>query len=194
MNSNYQIWDWEDVRNACELDQLVGVDNAYLLSTGVSMLQDWPADAGFHMNPDFPHDTLLVDNVRNIEDEIVVSERLKVFLEANALANIEYLPVSVFDHKGKLVVGRYFLVHPLDPVDCLDLDACEIKWSKIDPDEVMRMKRLVIKTPDLDPRRLLFRIQRLAGTILVHRDLANAISSEKITGVKWKELENYSGS
>jgi uncharacterized protein DUF1629 len=191
MKSIYQKWDWQYVPNACELDQLVGVDRVYRLSSGTEMLSGWPVEAAFHMDPDLPNDTLLIDNVRNVEEKIVVSERLKTFLEAQSLVSVEYLPVTIINHKGKPADESYFIVHPLGVVDCLDLDACEITWSRIDPKQIRRLKRLVIEEPSLTAGRMLFRIKGLAGVILVHRDLAKAIDRQEFSGVSWKELEDY---
>ena len=58
----------------------------------------------------------------------IVSERLAQALEGNP--DIELLPISILDPRGKPRKGRYFLLRSTRSVDCLVLDSCFPKWRR----------------------------------------------------------------
>src|SRR5438552_3993429 len=120
MRSNYVVWDTKVIPNACVLQDLVRVEKDYQLRKGVPLASTFPEDAAFTMDPDFPDNTVLTDNLLNTNMMIVASMRLKMFLERQSLRKVEYLPVTIINHKGKPASREYFIVHPIDPVECLD--------------------------------------------------------------------------
>src|SRR3972149_2831695 len=95
MSSEFIIWDHKIVPNACSLYELIGIEKEYQLIKGVSRADDFPGDAAFIMHPDRPHDTNLLDNLYNIHNLLVVSKRLKDFLESRPLQKVEFLPITI---------------------------------------------------------------------------------------------------
>jgi hypothetical protein len=191
MTSNYVIWRWKNVANACVLQRLEGVKKQYQLRDGISRVADFPEEAAFAMNPDFPHDTLLTDNIININQMIVASARLKDFMEARKLPKVEFLPVTILNHRGKPVSQRFFIIHLLDHVDCLEVEKCSPVWSKIDTDTIQRLKRLVIDEKRIGKSREIFRPKHFPEVVLVYRKLAEAIDAAAFEGITWKELDTY---
>ena len=191
MRSAYLIWAHKDVPNACALSGLLGVDKQYELLMGIQRQATFPNDAMFRMNPDFPHDTLLTDSLLNTDMMIVVSLRLKEYLHARELKNVEYLPVTILNHKQKAASRDYFIIHPIEPVDCLDIEKCVPMRSRIDPETIMMIKRLVIDEHRVDPEREFFRPKFYPRITMVRRELAEAIDGEGFTGIRWVELEDY---
>jgi len=191
MKSNYVIWDTKDVPHACCLGELTGVAKQYQLMKGLPRAADFPIDAYFSMNPDFPHDTVLTDNLINFNRMIVASLRVKEFLEARRLPRIEYLPVKILDHKKRPANREYFILHCLDPVDCLDIEKCGATRSKIDKESIQRIERLVIDESRVDPGREMFRPKFFNKISLVHRRLARAMDREGFTAIGWKDLDDY---
>lgn len=185
------IWDSKVVPDACVLDTLVGVEDMWELLDGIPRASTFPTDANYTMHPDFPYNTLLTDNLINRDLLIVVSARLKAFLEARVLEKVEYLPVTIMNHKNRPASRDYFIVHPVYPLDCLQLEHCEPKWSEIDTEAIERLKRLVIDESKLDPKRALFRPKSFYRVTLVRHELADAIDGAGFTGISWKDPARY---
>lgn len=189
--SNYVIWTPKNIENACVLSELRGVEKTFLLNKGVSLESTFPASASYTMNPDFPTDTMLTDNLINTDMLIVGSLRLKKFLCSRKVTLVEYLPVSIFDHKGKIASGEYFIIHPVDPVECIDIDQSIVEWGLINPDTIDSIERLVINEAKIDSDRQLFRPKLFTDIILVKRGLAGAIDQEGFSGIQWVEVADY---
>jgi hypothetical protein len=189
--SDFVIWDSAVVKNAVVLHVLTGVEKEYQLRKGVPRAATFPKDASYAMHPDFPHNTILVDNLVNTGLRIVASKRLKEFLESKDISQVEYLPVTIVNHKGKPASKDYFIVHPIEPVECLDLDKCEPTWGKLDKTSIDKVRHLVIDQERVDGSRQLFRPKQFHYVILARRALAEAIDAAGFTGIKWIELEHF---
>src|SRR5205823_2081893 len=142
MNNPFVIWKAEMFPNVCVLGILSGVERDWELLEGLSRIKSFPETATFAMNPDFPDNTLLADNLLNSAGAIIASERLKRYLESQAVTKVEYLPVTILDHRGRTASRDYFIVHPIDPVDCLDLEKCQPTWNRIQKTWINRVRHL----------------------------------------------------
>jgi hypothetical protein len=158
MPSNFVIWKYKSVDGACVLQDLRGLDQTFRLNNGTPLAQEFPGDVSLHMNPDFPDDLLLVDNLLNSDMIIVASARLKACIEASKVEKVEYLPVSIIDHKGRVVSSEYFIVHPVEPVECIDENLSEYRVKRSDPDSIRSFKTLVLDEARIPANRALFRL------------------------------------
>ena len=104
---------------------------------------------------------------------------------------MEYIPVNVFNHKGRAVEPSYVIAHPIEPIDCLDEAASGARRSRIDPDTIDKVTSLVIDESRIDPARLLFRPKAYHRVVLAHRSLAEKVDAAGITGVRWIELSKW---
>jgi len=191
MQSDYVIWDAKDVPNACVLDKLNGVERQWEFREGVPRAAMFSENAVFTMDPDYPYNILMVDNLPNIHMLIVASRKLREFIETRKPEKVEYLPVTILDHRGRVASKDYFIIHPIHPVDCLNLDECGVRWSTLDENHISRLKRLVINESKINRKRVLFRIKFFGAVVLVRRDLAEAIDDKGFTGIRWVELTDY---
>jgi hypothetical protein len=192
VESSYVVWALsKEVKYACVLGDLVGVDRVFELNKGVPRAAGFPSDVQFKMNPDFPNDTVLTDSLINADRLIVGSMRLKKFLESAVPKHMEYLPVTIVDHKGKTASRDYFIVHPVSPVNCLEAEKSGAKYSRIVKGKIQSIERLVIDPGRIDPDRQLWRLDGFFDVVLAHRNLAERITSEGFTGIRWIELSNY---
>ena len=192
MKEGYFVWGMKLVPDACVLDELIEVENKWNLVKGVSRVSDFPQKAAFCMNPDFPNNTIMTDSLRNIRRLIVGSARLAQFLQARGLEAVEYLPVAVVNHKKKVVSRDYFIIHPVNPVDCLDIAKSGARFSKIDKTTADEVKKLVLDEKRIPSTRELFRPKPFYDVVLASRELAEAIVAQGFTGIRWTELDNYS--
>jgi len=177
--------------NVCVLGTLSGVERDWELREGLTRTKSFPETATFEMNPEFPDNTLLADNLRNTASAIVASNGLKRYLESQAGPKVEYLPVTILDHRGKVASRDHFIVHPIDPVDCLDLKKCQPTWNRIQKTWINRVRHLVLQEDKVPADRFLFRPKAFHRVILVRRELAEAIERKGFTGVRWLELDEF---
>lgn len=189
--SNYLIWESRIVPHACVLGRLSGVDKMYELTEGVRRQTGFPASASFPMDPDFPNDLLLTDSLMNSGRLVVGSLALKKLIENHADEQVEYLPVRIIDHKKKIASRDYFIIHPIDPVDCLKIDECGAEWGLIDTESIDSVERLVLDPSRIPAERVFFRAKFFEDVIFVTRALAAAIDAAGLTGIRWIELTDY---
>jgi hypothetical protein len=189
--SNYLIWERAILPGACSLSGMTGFPQAWKLKDGESLPDGLPPSARFDMHPDRQDDVALTDSLYNINMVIVGSQRLRQFLEAKALPDVEFLEVPVFNHKGRLVEPPFSIVHPVNPVDCLDAQASEAEFDLIDSDVIDQVARLVIDESRIPADRLLLRPKGYYRVILVHRQLAAELDAVGMQGIRWVELSAW---
>lgn len=191
---DYLIWKYRDTDGACSILEPTGLDSIVPLKEGTPLQAELSGKAlSAAMNPESPDDILLLDNVHNTDGILVVSGHLRAFLEARSLRDVEYLQVSIVDHKGRVASDDYWVVHPLSPVDAIDLVASDCKMSRIKKTRIQSMTQLVLRPEAVPADRELFRLQGLWGVTLVSRTLADAIAAAGFSGVEWQEVSAYPG-
>lgn len=189
--SSFVIWDSCVVPNACSLYDLEGVEKTYQLNKGVPRAVTFSSDAAFSMHPDFPNNTLLTDNLINSDLMIVTSQRVKDFLEAQRIPKLEYLPVTILDHKGRAASRDYFIIHPIEPIECIDLAKSQVEWGLVDKSSISQVHHLEIDASKVPPDVELFRPKPLYDIVLVRRELAELIDAQGFSGIRWLELDQY---
>ncbi|MFH0925943.1 MAG: DUF1629 domain-containing protein [bacterium] len=188
---NYVIWNYAIDETLCSLNPVENVKDAYELRYGISRINNFPSNALFRMNPEFKRAIKLSDALDNADAIIVASKRLKEFFESENIPGIEYLRVTILNHKNRVASDEYFIVHQVGTQDCINLDQSTIKWNKINPDQISSIKKLVIDESLIDPKVKLFRAKHLPSTILIERDLINKILSAGFTGIRFKEIDRF---
>ena len=188
---NYIIWKAKNEGNSCLLSIIQNVEDDWQLKKGISRITSFPQDAFFHMDNQYKKNVRLTDNLININSVIVASKRLKEFLEAKKFKNIEYLPVSVINHKDRIASKDYFIIHPITTQDCLDIDKSGCTWSSINPTNIIDVDKLVIDESRIDLNVQLFRLKYFYPPVFVRKDLAEEITQAGFTGLLWLELDEY---
>lgn len=185
------IWTFSKAARAANLYALEGLEKSFRLSRGVPLLAGFPPRVAFRMNPDFPDDQVLPDCVDNVKDALLVSERLHRFLLGVGLPSVEFLPVSVLDPMGRVASDTHVIVHPVDPVPCIDLQASVYERSEFVADKLQDVSRLVLDPARVPADRPLFKAWGLTRAVFVHRELARAIDGEGFSGVGWLEIDRF---
>ncbi len=192
--ATYLMWSHAVVGSSCRVTDVVNVDKAWQLQKGVSRARTFPADAEVHMHPRSPKSVGLTDNLRNGARLVVASAELTNFLRGQELKQVEYLPVTVKNHKGRAVKVPYFIVHPVEPIDCLDIAASNPTMNEIIPSDIDWVEQIVLDHARIDPARRLFRVARFSNIVFVRDDLAKAVSDGGFSGVAFENLDEYEGS
>lgn len=177
---------------ACRLNVLRGVKDTFELHQGKSRLAGWPADAHYEMDKSFPDKIGLEDVLENVDSFLVASERAKSFFEAQKLKNIEYLPVSIMNHKGRKEQAPYFIIHPLVLQDCLDLTKTQYEPNAIEPEVFSRISNITLDESKIDPGVALFRMRHYPFHEVYREELADKIKAAGLTGLRFVPVSEFS--
>jgi hypothetical protein len=128
---------------------------------------------------------LLTDNVDNTDSCAVVSAKLAAVLRARPVAKMEYLPVSIIDHKGKVASKDYFILNPLELVDCIDRKKSKFREDDMVPGDIEKIFNLVLDEKRIPKDRGVFRVKGFAEMTLASRDLADELTAAKFVGLRW---------
>jgi hypothetical protein len=189
------IWRHNPGSKYCVTLVLEGVERPWEISKGIPRAHDFPSGAQFTMDKQFKKQVALSDNIANSEGMAVISLPLRTFLEEQKLAQVEYLDVTLVDHKGKPVKEKYFILHPTVVVDCIDTQNSKVTWNAnaIDPEMISSIGNLVFKPNSIDPALAIFRPKHKERRLFVRRDLADAIQAKGFTGVMFLEPSEFKG-
>src|SRR5262245_60585043 len=152
----------------CSLQSLENAPDPLLIRKGVSM-KPWPTHVRFGMDPNFPKQIQLPDCVRNLQKALVASKRLKTLIEKAKPARVEYLPVELMDHKGRVASADYFVINPTRLQDCIDKKASKLTWNSIDQDLISGCSQMVIDEERIESNAMVFRLKHYPSPILVAR-------------------------
>jgi hypothetical protein len=189
--SRYVVWEAMASDDNCIVSDIDNLEDDYELKKGISRAEGFPDNVVLYMDDDHPDATLIPDNVFNLLELIIVSKRLKEFLAKLGIENVEYLPVTILNHDESVGSSDHHIVHPVGLTDCLLVDECGPKWSKILKDRITHVDRLVIDEASVPENQALVRLQHYHRVVLVRRDIAEAVEREGFTGIRWVEIDDY---
>lgn len=183
----------DDRGEYCVLGALQNVPDDYEISKGISCAQRFPADAYFNMSNQFKRQIKLADGLTCLGNQMVISPRLKQFIEARRPGNLEFLKVTIFNHKGKPIPEPYYLLNPLTVIDCIDQAKSKLEWNAIDEELICGVYKLVLKSDGIDAEALFFRPKHLEHRIFVQRSFADELRAGGFTGLIFREPLNWMG-
>ncbi len=187
------IWRENPGFKYCVVLELNGVERAYELAKGISRAKNFPSSAYFQMDKQFKKQVALSDNIANLDNMALVSQRLKAFIEERKPKRVEFLKVRILDHKDKAVKEDYYILNPLTVVDCIDTQQSKLVWNSIDPELIAGITKMVLRPNAIDPELLMFRPKHKARRLFVRRDFAQEIQDAGFTGVAFTEPSKFVG-
>lgn len=162
----------------------------YQLMKGVARSADWPDDMVFKFSADRPEGMVLTDWVHNEFSLLLVSDRFKTLVEATGDDAIEYLPVSMADHRGNVVDDKYWILNSLQLYSVMNREK-----SLFDPVEdeqkAHSIEKLVLGEEFLTLHPALARPVAYPRIVLLREDLTKALEAEGITGVRFRDTEKF---
>jgi hypothetical protein len=179
------------VGNACTLDPIENFSPRKALRKGVSLQGTFPADAVLPMSQRHKKDTALTDDISNFDNIKVCSAPLVEFLKKKQLKNVEYLPVTIHNHKGKVASRDYFILNPLPLVDALDVQASKPKYSNLVPTEATTVETLVIDPKRVEKDVQVFRLVGFSAPIIIESAFAEELKAAGFAGPSFIGLERY---
>lgn len=169
------------------------IDDEWEIDLGIPRLSGFPDDVVAKMNPRFPDDIELSDNLSGA-GFVIISAALKSFLESKASADpIEYLPLTILNHKQRVASDEYYILHPTHVCDCIDVKASGIEFNPVNNKKILGCKGLVLDPSKIPDESLIFRMQMWGQNILVRNDLVEAMQNEGFTGLFFLSTDGYKG-
>ena len=191
---DYVAWGTTSQGGFATLLPIENVEDSYELSEGLSRAEGFPPTAAFRMNPSYPRDVKLADAIhsRGGDGIPILSPALREAFEAAEPPDMEYLPVTIYDHKDRVASDVYVIANSYHVIDCLDHDAMDIEWNPLDPMSIMSCEQVVLDTERLPGAPAVFRAKNMEKRVLVRRDVAEALQASQFTGLWFDELEDVS--
>ena len=113
--------------------------------------------------------------------------------ESLEIANAEYLPVDIKDHKGQVVGKNYAILNLLGGEDAIDMEKSVYKMNSLEKDQVARIKKLAINENGIRPGMKMFRCSKQRRLVLIREDVLEAFKSAGLTGFKVYKAEGWNG-
>ena len=185
MTSYFILRDTDAPEQCAIYDYLDSFEHIDHPARGVRMGESYPA-AGirFQMTSMVPG-MKMTDVLQNALSYLMVTARMKALLEAHAKAEIEFLPFTLLNHKGRVASRECYIANVLGTVDCVDVERTEGRRSAMFPDTYDRITRLALDSARIDPKRNLFRIASQPQTFIVRDDLRAVLEKEGVTGAQY---------
>jgi len=166
-------------------------DENFRFTEGVP-LKDWfPSDAVYPMSPEFPRARKLYALQSNALGLLVISKELKAVFDSVGCDNIEYLPISILNHRGKLASSDYSIANVLHPMDAMDRKNSIYKMNPLLPTQVNMLSKLVLLEDRIPPERHLFRLTNAPRVYLVTETLKRAVEKKKLDGMLFIPVEEF---
>jgi hypothetical protein len=187
-----KIWQERAEKGHCYLASR-DMPNAKALNLGESVLAIHPKDLVFRMSDFVPDGTLLRDNFC-VNGQIIISENLKSHLQTLLVDHqIEFLPLSIADHKGKIVSNDYFILNSLGLIDCIDLEKSKAKFNPLNKRMLLNCKALAFKPKSVSAGLKIFRPMHWGFNTMVTGDFAKLLISTGFSGLRFIEAEGFNG-
>jgi len=141
----------------------------------------YPGTVDVHMSKLVnPRGLKIADVILNAIGYFLVSERMKGLLLEHAQGEIEYLPIRLINHKGRVEKAACFFANVIGKQDCADRARSEGVTSKLD-DEFISCDKLVLDPAKIPRDRNIFRTTLYPTHIVVRDDLRAKIEGAKMT-------------
>jgi len=189
-------WKFVDPSSRSKLAVLGPIRNVaedFQLGFGIPRLAGFPSNAEIHMNPRYPKQVALGDSYSNLADLWVASSRLAELVHSYTPRDLELLPVTLIDHKGKPVAAPHFIIHPLSTVDAIDRGRSTFELNDIDPSFISDAPAIELDVSKLPADLGVCRVALIKRRILVSPALVAAIDAANMSGVEWLEVSDYHG-
>jgi hypothetical protein len=190
--SRFMIWSNAYLEGFCVVKPPTGIKKAYQLDEGISRADGWPSDVTCRMSPDHPKDIELTDNLYG-SGLAVISGRLKAALTEERVNHVEFLPLTILNHKGRVASANYAIMNPLDVCDCIDIGKSGVKWNPIDTESIMSCERLAIKEETVPADWKVFRPKFATVCTLIRTEILERLASTGYKGIHGVDPLQYTG-
>jgi hypothetical protein len=158
---------------------------------GIPLLEDFPGldDAVVCFDCNFPDDAKMQDMQECLARVPIFNDKVKSVFESMG-ANGEYLPIDIWDHQRQSIGQPYYIFNGFDKEDIIDMERSKVVMCRFSPDEVRRIKNLVI--PDhFATDSHIFRMSKKPEDYVVSDAMKTALEEAGCTGCGFESTEGW---
>lgn len=182
----------DDETNAyLDLETQEAIPKQYQLRKGISRLDGWPEDVVFEFSKDQPEGMNLTDYVENSPQWLIISDQFKAILEEFHAEDIEYLPVKIKNHKGRMASEHYWIANFLVLTKAVDRKNSIFDDNPGIEDGIFSFDKLVLLQDILKSGPVIFSLKEEPMTFIARQDLVQRIKEEGLTGVEFIETDKF---
>lgn len=134
----------------------------------------------------FENNPPLLDYLLSDGTYILISRKLEVCFYDMGVAFTTYSSKIIGNQTGKDLKLDYSIFHPLMVIEAVDREKSDM------PSNSIKINRVVLKGSVIRQAIPLLRLADLGGYILVHKSLKTELIKRKITGCRFKNLDDFS--
>ncbi|MBW2738072.1 MAG: hypothetical protein JRE64_04315 [Deltaproteobacteria bacterium] len=189
----YVVIETDDETNAyLNLEIPDAIPKQYQLLEGVSRLDGWPEDVVFEFSKHRPEGMNLTDYFENSSQWLIISNRFRAVLEEFDVKDIEYLPVKIKNHKGRMASEHYWIANFLVLTEAVDRERSIFDDNPGSENGIFSFDKLVLREDILKSGPVIFSLKEEPMTVIARQDLVERIKEEGLTGVEFVETDNFS--
>lgn len=159
---------------------------------GEPLGKEFPKKATVKYSDNFPDGRVLADFVNNISDVLIVSSRVRTAFEKAGVPNVEYLPITILDHRGRVAGKDYYIANVLSSEPAIDMRKSDVIVGDLD-DQITAINQLVIDKKAVSPDAKLFRATTMRTLFLIREDALEALQSCGAEGYKTYPADGWDG-
>jgi uncharacterized protein DUF1629 len=160
---------------------------------GERLAKEFPKNATVKFGDKFKDRRELFDFVHNMERTLFVSSKVRGILEKLDTPDLEFLPVSILDHKGAVAANDYFILNPIGTQDIIDMKKSDLVMDSLAEDEILTINKLVLQSKGIPKSAHLFRATNMPTLFLIDDTLRAAFKKEGVTGYQVFKAEGWDG-
>lgn len=151
----------------------------FCMTLGDRIGSHYPDDAKVYMQPQHPG-VRLCDLVGNCFSYMIVTSRVKDAIQEHSNVEIEYLPLSIFNHRRRLHSDDYWIINPIGTIDCLDLKRSKYRRGK-ETGEIVSVQEYVFLKSRLETEPILLRVPQYPAHYFLNEPTARKLYEMKCT-------------
>ncbi|HYO53819.1 imm11 family protein [Archangium sp.] len=160
---------------------------SWKLAKGRAVANEYPQDVKMKMADRYPG-ILVPDFIYNVIACTLVSEAAKELLEQHAQADIEFLPFTLLNHKGRVARERCYIVNVLGVADCVDPGRTSATHSRMERGTYLFLNKLELDLKKVPETARIFRLKQLPSVMIVHETLRAVLQEKGLTGLGFIEM------
>jgi len=160
---------------------------------GKRLAKKFPAKASVRFADSFPKLIKVLDVVTSEFRVPIVSAKVRALLEELSGKDLEFLPVTLLDHKGKVASRDHFFLNPLRIEDVIDMQRSKFERDRFEPDQISELAELHLKPAAVPADAHLFRAKTKLNQIFIDDAADDAFEKAKVTGLRLFPAEGWDG-
>lgn len=178
-----------------EMPDEYNTEYLWITSQGKKIVsEEWPEDLFFKLKQDVTRDTCLY----NLSRWLLFNKELCDSIKNANITGFQFLPVKVYDMKGKIINDYSKVANVDNNSDCMDLEKSiyvtyrdffgkESDIPQISSDKIIRVKKLVLKKEKI-PETNIFKLGNM-NRIISDEKFVDLFTSHNYSGLSFKEVD-----